>query len=64
MRPNRLILIVAEQTAGVRHNPGDEGYVAARVKAMKETAWALWEARLELQHRRAEETPASVRSKP
>lgn len=64
MRPNysgrfldKIIVIVAKQTAEIRENPDDAGYPAARGVVVETTAWAIFEARERLQQRRLERVP-------
>lgn len=50
---DEIILIVVEQTANVKPNPDDTGdYSEARKAALKATAWALFQARNEMQQNR------------
>lgn len=53
---DKLILIAAQQTAAVRENPDDKGYVAKRSTVLETVAWAMWETRNRLQDRRRANT--------
>ena len=51
---DKLVVIVAQQTANVKGNPDEADYVTARGLALERVTWALWEARDRLQRRRRE----------
>jgi hypothetical protein len=55
---DKLMVLATRQTSAIRLNPDDQDYVAERVRIIKALAWALWQARDELQaRRRAQKTP-------
>lgn len=45
---DRLILIAAKQTAGIRQNPDDENYSECRAKVVRSVVKALWVVRAQL----------------
>lgn len=48
---DRLVLIVAKQTANVKGNPEEMEYAEARGAALVQVTWSLWRARNKLQRR-------------